>query len=84
MLQQRELHRYRFDPDGALMAIRNDLALQSNEQLFVEGMTCHLDSWPSIGIFFRTGPFYGFRMTNPIDVQIEWLQQHQPTHLVSQ
>jgi phenylacetate-CoA ligase len=84
LLKQRELRWFRFDPTGSYAAIRNDLPPQPDGSATKDGMTAHSPAWPLVGGYFETGPAFGFKMTNPLEKQVDWLEQHRPTYLLSQ
>ncbi|MGB8275047.1 MAG: hypothetical protein WCF16_07225 [Alphaproteobacteria bacterium] len=85
-LKQRELRWFRFDPSGTLAAIRaaGDLPKYRDGTPLAEGESCRLPHWPQAGRFFFTGPFLGFRNSNPLEAQIAWLEENRPDYLLTQ
>jgi phenylacetate-CoA ligase len=84
LLKQRELRWFRFDASGSYAAIRNDLPPQPDGAPTKDGMTASSPAWPLVGAYFETGPSFGFKMTNPLEIQLDWLEQHRPNYLLSQ
>lgn len=85
MLKQREYRWFRFHPEGALASLR--LASQLPKLVDIgelpDGRAMRLRAWPQMEDHFRTGPFIGFSITNPIAAQIALLRQERPDYLVS-
>ncbi len=81
---QREARWFRIDPLWKAGASRLDLPPMPDGEPVRDGQVVCLDSWPVLGRFFETGPFIGFRMTNPIERQIDWIVEHEPDYFTTQ
>jgi len=85
VLKQREYRWFRFDPAGKLMSLR--LASQLPKLVGIgdlpDGRPMQLRAWPQMENHFRTGPFFGFSITNPMPAQIALLRYLQPDYLVT-
>jgi phenylacetate-CoA ligase len=85
ILWQRQTRWFRMDPLGTLLDLRiaaevgRDRDGNPNE----EGAVRKHDCWRYLGRFFRTGPEYGFNVTNPAERQLEWIRQIRPHYLHS-
>lgn len=85
LLKQREMRWFRFDPQGIFASIRiaSQLPRCADGMPLQDGETCCLPSWPLVGDYFETGPFFGYGITNPLNSQREWLERHRPQYLLS-
>jgi phenylacetate-CoA ligase len=85
LLKQREYRWFRFDPAGTLAMIRlpSQLPRHPDGRELADGETQMLAGWINIDADFNTGPFLGFAVTNPPDVQLDWLRRHGPDYLLS-
>lgn len=84
-LKQRELRWFRYDIKRKLAWIRlpSQMPPDSNGKPLNTGETLRLPGWPMLARFFETGPFVCFAITNPIEEQLQWLEQEQPAYLMS-
>jgi phenylacetate-CoA ligase len=85
LLIARDMRWFRHDPHGTLASIRPavDLPRRPDGGEYREGETCRRPHWPLIGHYFETGPYIGFAGTNPVDAQIDWLNEHRPDYLLA-
>lgn len=86
LIKQREYRWFRFSPGESFASIRpaDEIQKRNNGEYYKKGMTLETDAWPLVGQYFKTGPFYAFIHTNPIEEQKKWLEQYQPHYLLSQ
>lgn len=85
LLKQRELRWFRWDPTKRLASIRvkKELPFRDKNIKKLHGEEyCRVATWPLVGGYFETGPFYGFDLTRPIETQIKWLSEIKPTYLM--
>ena len=85
ILSQRHRRIHRWNPAGKLAKILwpVDLPRLSDGAKNPDGATLRRSAWRYAGQFFETGPEVGFNLSNPIDQQLEWLQQQQPQYLIT-
>ena len=85
ILGQRQFRWFRFDPSKTLAAIRlpGHLPRTADGTVLSDGATSRLAKWRYVGKYFHTGPECCFNVTNPVEKQIAWLEQLQPTYLMS-
>ena len=82
-LKQREARWFRFDPAGTFAVIRtaDNIPRLPDGRPFPEGKTARDPAWPSVGRYFKTGPYIGFVKSNPMERKVEWLEEHRPDYL---
>lgn len=83
-LSHRQWRFMRADPDSKLATIR--LASQipkTKGRELADGRVKREPSWRYVGHFFHTGPSAYFNVTNPIEQQLEFLQNFQPAYVMS-
>lgn len=85
ILKQREYRWFRFDPMGKLAAIRTaqELRKDDTQTPIADGETYRAPAWRYVGAYFKTGPYVGFKMTNPVDKQLVWLEREKPDYLMA-
>lgn len=85
LLMQRHYRWFRLDPRAKLASIRlaSQLPKMENKATVVGGEDRQLPTWQYVGADFRTGPFVGFDVTNPVEGQIAFLRRERPDYLVS-
>jgi phenylacetate-CoA ligase len=84
VLVQRQHRWFRLDPRAKLASIRLGSQLPKKDGVtLADGATGQFGTWHYLGSRFRTGPFVGFNVTNPVEEQIAWLRREQPDYLVS-
>jgi phenylacetate-CoA ligase len=86
LLKQRELRWFRFNPMATFAALRPavDLPRTPDGKQIPRGTTSRGTAWPGVGNYFETGPFIGFDDANPLEDQVQWLEEHQPEYLLGQ
>ncbi|MGQ0741116.1 MAG: phenylacetate--CoA ligase family protein [Alphaproteobacteria bacterium] len=84
VLVQRQHRWFRLDPQAKLASIRLGSQLPKKDgAALADGGTGQFRTWHYLGGRFRTGPFVGFNVTNPVEEQIAWLRREQPEYLIS-
>jgi len=83
-IKQREYRWFNFNPEHTLAAIRlpGQLPPTSNGELKTDE-TMRRPGWPNVSRYFHTGAFLGFSVLNPVEVQLQWLQEHNPHYLMA-
>jgi phenylacetate-CoA ligase len=84
LLKQREYRWFRFDPGGTLAMIRppRTLVRRPDGSEISDGESFQLSTWPNVGGDFSTGPAFAFSILNPPEIQIAWLHQIRPDHVL--
>jgi phenylacetate-CoA ligase len=85
ILAQRGHRWFRFDPMGALAFIRlaDQLPTKRGQGANPHAATLRLNRWRYAGMYFETGPWLGFNVTNPVEEQIDWLARERPRNLAT-
>ena len=85
LLMQRHYRWFRLNPGAKLGSIRlaSQLPKLDKNALPGDGETFHFPAWQYLEADFRTGPFVGFSVTNPVESQIAFLRRERPDYLVS-
>lgn len=86
VLKQREWRWFRFDPAGRFGAIRpaSDLPKIGGKALVNPGETVRFPFWPLVGMYFLTGPFFGYNNRNSPEAQAAWIREQRPDYLLMQ
>ena len=72
----------RSDPMGSVCAIRIPSHFpQTGGAPLQNGEMRRMERWFYLGAHFETGPAYGFNVWNPVDQQLAWIREIQPTYL---
>jgi phenylacetate-coenzyme A ligase PaaK-like adenylate-forming protein len=81
-LSQRQMRAFRMDPSGTMATIRLASQLPAVQgRMIKDGETGQDKFWRYSGHFFKTGPYYFYTVTNPVDAQLDWLDKYNPTFL---
>jgi phenylacetate-CoA ligase len=86
LMKQREYRWFRFNPEEKLASIRNalDLPRSSDGKPLVKNSMIQKSAWPSVGNFFKTGPWFGLTDTTSMDDQVRWLERYRPNYILGQ
>jgi phenylacetate-CoA ligase len=84
-LKQREFRWFHLNPIGSLGTIRlpSQLPRTQDGQELEMGSTLKLPSWPYVGKYFHTGPFFGYSVFNAIDKLADWFFAWNPDYLMT-
>ncbi len=85
LLMQRHYRWFRLDPRAKLASIRlaSQLPKPAEKVPLADGAARYFPTWQYFEPEFRTGPFVGFSVTNPVESQIAFLRNERPDYLVS-
>jgi phenylacetate-CoA ligase len=84
ILAHRNWRWFRFNPLGKLATIRLASQLPKIKgQVITDGEALVLPGWRYVSRFFQTGEGIFINVTNPVERQIELLQEHQPDYLMA-
>lgn len=85
LMKLREYRWFRYEPSRKLSSIRNPGDLPGIDgELIQPNQTFLRETWPSVGYWFKTGPWVGLSETTPVEQQIAWLEEQRPAYLLAQ
>ena len=84
-LKQREFRWFHLNPLATFGTIRlpSQLPRTKDGKELGMGSTLKLPSWPYVGSFFYTGPFFGYSVFNAIDKLADWFFTWNPDYLMT-